>query len=252
VLKGAMLLRVWSTDRYRATWDLDLLGRGEASPEAIAEAVRDLCAVDCDDGIVFDPASVSALPIRVAREYGGIHVTLTAGLDGALIPVRIDVAFGDAVVPAPGYATYPVLLDLPAPHVLAYPREAVVAEKIEAMATLGVLTSRMKDFYDIHALATEYAFDGTLLSRAITATFERRRTPAPVPGLLVLTPEFLDAPERRIQWRAFRRRSRLAQAPEGIGELGDRLRQFIEPPLAAIREGLHFEQRWQPGGPWRA
>jgi hypothetical protein len=35
VLKGAMLLRVWSEQPYRATRDLDLLRRGEDSFDAI-------------------------------------------------------------------------------------------------------------------------------------------------------------------------------------------------------------------------
>ena len=102
-----------------------------------------------DDGLRFDPQGVQAGAIREEMEYGGIRVRLTATLDGARIPLQIDVGFGDAVTPRPEEVDYPTLLDLPAPHLRVYPRESVVAEKFQAMVHLGMANSRMKDFYDV-------------------------------------------------------------------------------------------------------
>ena len=250
VLKGAMLFRVWSEGSHRATWDLDLLGRNVHAVPEVVSVIRDLCRIPVGDGIVSDPASVTGEEIRDADEYAGVRVRLVARLDEARIPMQVDVGFGDAVVPEPTLQRYPTLLDHPPPHILVYPREAVVAEKCEAMVSLGVTNSRMKDFYDVYQLASSFAFEGSSLARAIRATFEQRGTPFPGSDPLVLTPGFLGAPERQTQWRAFLRRGRL-DAPPDAGELAEVLGRFLKPVLQAAAQGEGFAAKWSPGGPWR-
>lgn len=250
VLKGAMLFKMWPGELHRATWDLDLLGRGPSAVADVLAVVRELCMIECPDGIVFDPASAAGEEIRAADEYAGVRVRLQARLDEARIPVQVDVGFGDAIVPAPAREPYPALLDHPPPHILVYPREAVVAEKLEAMVSLGVTNSRMKDFYDVQMLASRFAFDGSALAQAVRATFLRRGTPFPDGEPLALTREFLAAPERQTLWRAFLRRGRL-EAPPDTGELADALRRFLGPVLASVAGGEDLAASWTPGGPWR-
>jgi hypothetical protein len=98
VLKGAMLFRVWSGTLHRPTRDVDLLGYGEPTPAAVSATIREIIttAVD-DDGIVFVASSVAADEIRESQEYGGVRVTFQAVLDGAVIPMQVDVGFADAV-----------------------------------------------------------------------------------------------------------------------------------------------------------
>jgi hypothetical protein len=250
VLKGAMLFKLWPEVARRATWDLDLLGRGAETVEDVVAVVREVCGIQIGDGIEFDVGSVTGEEIRASEEYAGVRVRLEARLAEARIPVQVDVGFGDAVTPAPARMDYPTLLGHPAPRILAYPREAVVAEKLEAMVSLGVLNSRMKDFYDIGLLASSFTFEGPALVRAVRATFERRATPFPAGKPVALTREFLAAPERRAQWRAFLRRGRLSASLDA-GELADALRRFVGPVLTAAAKGDTFEARWAPGGPWR-
>ena len=250
VLKGAMLFKIWSDVRGRATWDLDLLGRGASEVGAVAAVVHEICSIAVDDGIAFDLGALAAEPIRAADEYAGVRVRLQAGLAEARIPLQIDVGFGDAVVPAPVLSTYPTILDQPAPRILAYPREAVVAEKLEAMLSLGVTNSRIKDFHDVHVLAGTFGFDGPLLVSAIRATFERRKMPWPEGVPLVLTQAFLASPEQQVHWRAFLRRGRLDASPDAAVIAG-RLQQFLMPPLIAAAQGTDFDATWPGGGPWR-
>jgi hypothetical protein len=88
---------------------------------------------------------------------------------------------------------YPTLLELPGPRLLAYPRETVISEKLEAMVKLGIANSRMKDFHDLHSLATTFEFDGKTLTEAVRATFKRRGTELPAGGVpLAFTPEFYE------------------------------------------------------------
>ena len=249
VLKGATLFKLWTDDRHRATWDVDFLGRGASGIADVVGVVRDVCSIAAEDGIEFDVDSIAGDAIRAADEYGGVRVRLEARLAEARIPMQIDVGFGDAVIPPPSRQTYPTLLDHAAPRILAYPREAVVAEKLEAMVSLGVTTSRMKDFYDVHVLASSFAFDGPALVAGVRATFERRATPFPDGVPLVLTRPFLEDPDRRTQWRAFLRRGRL-EGPGDSGDVADALMLFLGPLLAAAAGGDPFHRRWAPGGPW--
>ena len=249
ILKGATLFKLWGGEQLRATWDLDLLGRGTRRVEGVVEVVRALCGVESDDGIIFEGSSVSGEEIRIPDEYSGVRVRLDARIANARIPVQIDIAFGDAVVPAPRWEDYPTLLGHAAPRILVYPIEAVIAEKVEAIVSLGAINSRMKDFYDLHRLGASYEFDGLVLARAVRATFERRRTAFPAGEPLVLTQGFLSAGERNQQWLAFLRRCRLT-APEDAGTLVDDLRTFLLPLLDGAASGTEFRARWRPGGPW--
>lgn len=250
VLKGAMLFKLWSEGLHRATWDLDLHGSGSSEVAGVVAAVRTLCAIDGGDGIVFDSASAVGEEIRADQEYDGVRVRLDAHLAEARIPVQIDVGFGDAITPAPARTPYPSLLDHPPPNVLVYPREAVVAEKLEAMVSLGVTNSRMKDFYDVYVLASRFAFEGPTLASAARATFLRRRTPFPDAGPLVLTEGFLAAHERTTRWRAFIRRGRL-DAPLDVNAMATALRRFLGPVLSAAASKEPLAATWPPGGPWQ-
>lgn len=178
VLKGAMLFRLWADQPHRPTRDLDLLGRGDPSVDRLAAVFRAVCgaAVE-DDGLLFDPATVTAGKIKEDQEYEGVRVECVARLGQARIDLQVDVGFGDAVTPGPVTVQYPGLLDLPAPELAAYPRETVVAEKFQAMVMLGIANSRMKDFFDLWVLARSFTFAGPVLAAAIRATFARRKTP---------------------------------------------------------------------------
>ncbi|MEO7190268.1 MAG: nucleotidyl transferase AbiEii/AbiGii toxin family protein [Vicinamibacterales bacterium] len=197
------------------------------------------------DGLVFDVASISGEEIRAADEYDGVRVRLLARLAEARIPVHVDVGFGDAVVPEPEFRSYPTLLDHEAPRVLVYPPEAVVAEKLEAIVSLGLTISRMKDFYDLQRLSGQFAFDAESLTLSIRTTFERRGTPLPADEPLALSRDFLTAPERQTQWRAFLRRGRLEDAPDAA-ELADTIAGLVLPVLQAAFLGESFRQTWAP------
>lgn len=252
ILKGAMLFPLWGMDEHRPTRDADLLGFGESTEAHLVEVFRDVCRVEVeDDGLRFDPQSVQAGAIREEMEYGGIRVRLTATLDGARIPLQVDVGFGDAISPAPEEVDYPTLLDLPAPHLRVYPRESVVAEKFQAMIHLGMVNSRMKDFYDVWMLSRLFEFDGTTLARAVERTFERRRTAIPAETPLPLTAEFYDDPGKAVQWRAFLGRNGLEGEGTTFETVAGAVEGFLMPVCRAMQAGNRFEATWPMGGPWR-
>jgi hypothetical protein len=196
--------------------------------------VREVCGIEVDDGIEFDPASVTVEEIREDARYGGLRVKLRGRLGNARCTVQLDVGFGDVVTPAPEEVVYPTLLDdHPAPRLLAYPRAAMVAEKLEAMVSLGMANSRMKDYFDVLALAREAAVEGESLADAIAATFTRRGTAIPETLPLGLGDEFTLDPTKQAQWRAFLRKNRL-DAPR-LEEAVAEIRKFVAAPLRQAR-----------------
>jgi hypothetical protein len=254
-LKGASLLTVWMPDPYRATRDVDLLASCDPSDEGLREVLEAICAVPCpEDGLIFVLSSLRLVTIRPEEEYSGKRARFAALLGSTRIGVQLDLGFGDAVVPEPADITYPTLLsDLPAPHLLAYPREAAVAEKFEAMVKLDQRNSRMKDFHDLWALATSFHFEGPVLQAAVAACFQRRGTPwgqeIPTP----LTPGFYRRPELAARWAGYlAREAVLVPPPNRFEEIGEVIQAFLGPLRDSVVEGSPFERLWQPGGPWVA
>ncbi|MFO7957542.1 MAG: nucleotidyl transferase AbiEii/AbiGii toxin family protein, partial [Candidatus Brocadiia bacterium] len=230
VLKGAALFLVWTGEPHRPTMDVDLLADGEDSDEHLESVFRDLCRADVvPDGLQFDESSVAAVPIRGGQEYGGFRVKLTAYLGKSPVRITVDVGFGDAVTPAAQRITYPTLLDFPAPVLRACPRETVVAEKLHAMVVLGMINSRMKDFYDLYVLASGFAYRGSTLCQAVRATFDGRTTDLPAEPPVALTAEFAEDATKQRQWRAFLSRAGIDDAPAELSATVAALAEFLDP-----------------------
>jgi hypothetical protein len=234
-LKGALLFDLWFDMPHRPTRDADFLGFGPADAETLGRAVRSICGIAVDDGMAFDPASIKIEEIREQAGYGGLRVRFVGLLGKARCSVQLDVGYGDAVTPGPDEIVYPTLLeDLPAPRLRAYPRATVVAEKLEAMVSLGMANTRMKDYFDLRALAREGALDAGLLGNAIAATFARRGTALPPAVPLGLSQEFARDAAKLNQWRAFLGKNRL-DAPT-LEEVVAEVRDFLSEPLRLARE----------------
>jgi predicted nucleotidyltransferase component of viral defense system len=223
LLKGALLFTLWYDMPHRATRDADLLGFGASDPDSVAQVFRDIAAVAVDDGIVFDPASVMVEDIRKEAGYGGVRVIIAGDLARARCKTQIDVGFGDAVTPAPVESVYPVLLaDLPAPRLKAYPTYTVIAEKLHAIALLGMTNSRLKDYFDLSVLLERELLDTDLLAQAVKATFERRGMAVPGALPVGLTDEFAQDASRQALWLAFLNKNELI--PEPLPAVVGRLR----------------------------
>lgn len=251
LLKGALLFDIWFDVPHRPTHDADLLGFGSTEIPHLEDLFRRISQIASDDGIVFQANSVKGAEIRKEANYAGVRVTMIGLLDGARCPVQIDTGFGDAVTPRPDSVQYPVILaDMPQPQLRVYPRYTVVAEKLEAIAKLGMLNSRMKDYFDLWVLAGHSDFDGAVLATAIRATFERRGTAIPPDAPLGLTDEFgLDEQKTR-QWQAFLRKNNLEPMP--LTKVIDVLREFLLPVLDTLAAGEEFNRQWRAGKGWDA
>lgn len=210
LLKGALLFDLWYDVPLRPTRDIDLLGFGMAEIPHLIKVFEDLCAIQVEDGINFESASITAEEIRKDANYSGTRVTVVGKIDGAKCTVQVDVGYGDAVTPAPEMATYPVMLEgMPAPELRVYPQYTVIAEKFEAIVSLGMANSRMKDYFDLWVLLRNADLDQRILEQAVRATLARRVTlvPAGVPS--GLTEQFSSDIAKLSLWNAFVTRNKL-------------------------------------------
>jgi hypothetical protein len=246
ILKGAMLFTTWVVDPFRPTRDLDLLAAGDPTADRVLATFQAICTADVeDDGVVFDAAGLQVSTIRNDDAHGGLRVKTTATIDKAKIAIQVDIGFGDAVTPAPVEITFPLLLpDRPAAVLKAYPVETVIAEKFEALVSLGLANTRLKDFYDLWCIAQTFDLQHDLLAEAVHNTFARRQTSLPTAVPAGLSDAFVAS--RAVAWRAFVKRNAAPGVPAELADVVVSLRGFLMPlvdPSAVVR-------RWPPGGPW--
>jgi hypothetical protein len=251
VLKGALMLTVWEAPFTRPTLDIDLLGRIYNRIETIVGVTREICRQEVEpDGLAFDIATIEAKRIAEDADYEGIRVRFRGSLGTARIVMQLDIGFGDVVIPAPESANYPTLLDLPAPQLYGYSKESTIAEKFEAMVKLGVLNSRMKDFFDIWLMSRQFDFDGATLAEAILKTFSTRGTKIPAEPL-ALTGAFAEDTTKAAQWHGFLRKNRLSEASKDLPEVIISISVFLKPILERLTAGRVFKLIWKAPGPWR-
>ena len=249
ILKGAVMLRVWDSPGIRPTMDIDMLGITSNKDSEIITQIRDILAVDVEpDGLDFDSGSIKSQRITEDADYEGMRVRFQGNLEKAIIHMQIDIGFGDVVHPEPEIHELPALLGFPAPRLNCYSRESAIAEKLEAMVKLGILNSRMKDFYDIWQLARLFDFDGVVLTEAIRQTFERRGTKIPT-GIEAFSASFIDS--KQSQWTAFCKRLNQEHVPKKFKDIVMAVNEFLSPAIFYLSSQNLNPEKWKAPGPWK-
>ncbi len=178
-LKGGALLYAFERFDARPTVDIDFLGNQISRDlEQMKTVFAQIASIICEeDGVIFDTDSINPEEISINKQYNGVRIHITAHLDSVKQPLSMDIGFGDVVTPEAQLLEFPLLIDdLPTAVIRAYSLETVVAEKFQAMVALGENNSRMKDFFDVYRILSNYNLDEILLEQAINATFDNRRT----------------------------------------------------------------------------
>lgn len=228
ILKGALLFIAHDFSRSRPTKDIDFLGSSVSNnKEEIEEIIKEILNIECGDGISFDPQEVESEDIVEDGDYHGVRIKFNGYLESARERIQIDIGFGDVIVGGPIEIEFPTLLDFPAPMLQVYSIESAVAEKFEAIVSLQLQTSRMKDFYDILYFAGHYDFRKELLREALNTTFNHRTTDLDLKSK-IYSDEFKTNEKLQKYWVAFLDRSKLT-AEIKFPKVVDKLKAFIEP-----------------------
>ncbi len=233
VLKGGMLVTLWTEDTGRFTRDVDFLAFGPDDEDTLKSAISDILSINAEDGLIFDMDSLTATVIREDQVYGGMRLKTTAYLEKTKIPITIDIGFGDALGDPEFEIDYTSLLDFPPATVRAYSPETVIAEKFQAVVALGVVNGRMKDFYDLWAIRRSVDIDPEALRRTIKTTFERRDTAVPKIRPPGLTQEFATDPIKRTQWSAYAEATELEDI--SLAKIVDDIWAWLEPVCLLVQ-----------------
>jgi predicted nucleotidyltransferase component of viral defense system len=247
VLKGALLLLPYNLPLLRPTKDIDFLAKGTSNdPEAIRNVIEQIAAIEAGDGISFSKANLHVVRIMEGADYEGIRVKIQGRLEEARKVMQLDIAYGDVVTGGPVDMTFPVLMEeQPAPRLKVYSKESSVAEKFESLVKLNILTSRMKDLYDILFMASQSSFELPSLRKAILTTFRHRMTP--IENRKVIFEEaFKSSKEKQTQWSAFLKRNRL-ESFTSFSEAVEHMLIFIDPACSEHLGRSGKRTPWDPG-----
>lgn len=213
VLKGGILFYAWAELKYRPTKDLDFMFYGDLNHEQLLNKIIKICKYSYpEDGIEFQFDSFSIQNIKEDQEYGGVRILFNAKIGTSLTRMMLDVCTGDKIIPSPKELSFPLLLSEQKPVILKmYPMETVISEKVHAMIILDLANSRMKDFFDVYILITEFKaeFKSETLKEAIKSTFTHRKTEIPNASAKVWTDYFFDDKNKKSQWNAFLRKNKV-------------------------------------------
>jgi hypothetical protein len=233
-----MLLSVFG--HRRPTRDIDLLAKGTSNePAAVAALVRGIAVIDADDGVAYDTGQMTTRMMREQDLYAAVRVAVPARVDRARQPLRIDVNVGDPVTPAPTVVSYPALLGEPFP-LLAYPIEAVLAEKLITIVARGDTTTRDRDFADVLLLAGHHDIDAVSLSDAIAATATFRQVELrPISETLLTLGR-----DRQREWLRLIARAGLADLlPSDYTEAIRQVTVFGDPVITSSATSGHWDHR---------
>lgn len=230
ILKGGALLYAHDGFQARPTLDIDFMARRISNDaENIKGIFSEICQIACaEDGVSFDSDTIETGEIAITKEYHGVRVSLMAHLDTAQQRISMDVGFGDVITPYPQQLAFPALIDtVPGTTILTYSLETVVAEKFQAMISLSIGNSRMKDFFDVYQIMTRQDIDAEILGEAIKATFANRDTKY-VENHPLFTEEFFTDTNRNLYWEGFLRRIKFGETLPFVA-VGELIRNRLQP-----------------------
>ena len=173
ILKGGMLVAAFVGVEARATMDIDTTIKG--IPVTIVDMERtitEISNIDLDDNVKFRIKKVSE--IMDEAEYSGIRFSMDALLDGAVMPLKIDISTGDLITPREIAYSYKLMFEDRTIPIMTYPIETVLAEKLETVISRSITNTRMRDFYDIHILLKSQNINADILALALERTAKKR------------------------------------------------------------------------------
>ncbi len=235
-LKGGIFLyAIYNKDYPRSTTDIDLWAdKINGGKENLLNVFTEIFKINADDGLVYDLSTLKAKEITKQDEYQGLNISVKVLLGNIQIPVSIDIGFGDVIVPQKMKIDFPVLLDMPVPRIYSYSLESTLAEKFEAIVSLGLANTRYKDFYDIYVILKnpELETNQETLKEAIIQTFKNRSTG--FDDIVVFEKDFALDEERQKRWTAFTKKKKaLVKVP--FEEVVETIKLNFEPIVEKIK-----------------
>jgi hypothetical protein len=230
ILKGGILLSKY-IEIGRETTDLDFLAQTITNEVGKLKVIFEkIAAIDLQDGFSFRGIQVNDLA-HPHMGYPGVEVSMIANFGKTRFKVAIDIGFGDIVDPV----KYVIPLTSSSKGDLfehcvtlsCYPKEFILAEKLETIIYRGSFNSRMKDFHDLYSMIASLNFPSFHnLEAIICRVFEHRETKLVLP--LFFTEEELS----RMQnfWNEYLRSLRaehMSALPRNIADVISKINNWL-------------------------
>lgn len=245
-LKGGILLyALFDGDFSRATTDIDLLANFiDHDIEHMEKVFREILSMKVDDALAYDlEQRFQVKRITEFKEYHGVNISTMAYLDRTRIPISIDIGFNDIIYPERVIMDFPVLLNEEVPKIYAYSLPSVIAEKFEAIVSLGYLNSRFKDFYDLYVLSKTFSFSGDDVINAMKETFTHRGTA--FDKIVAFQDDFVEDHMRLVRWQSFAKKKK-AMMNVSLKDTIVQMKCFLLPVVHAIQTESSFDLEWKP------
>ena len=242
VLKGGVLLYALFNGNYaRTTADVDLLAEKISNDvEEMYRIFQDILSIKTNDPIIYDLKTLNVTTITEHKKYHGLNVSVLAFLDRTQINLSVDIGFGDVIYPNKVKMDYPVILDDDNPIIYAYSIYSCIAEKFEAIVSLGYDNSRLKDFYDIYVIVSSFDLNGNELFNAIKETFGHRNTK--FDEIVIFENDFLDDIMIK-RWNSFIKKKK-AMMDLSFENTINLINKLLIPIVNALTNDEEFNKYW--------
>lgn len=244
ILKGAFLLMTQNISKFRPTKDIDFLSRSVSSDvKACTLMIKEIAEINSIDGVEFIADKIEGKKIKEGADFDGVRIKLPYKMDTIKGYFSIDIGFGDTITNGPHEIDYPTLLDFPSPTIFVYSFDSAIAEKFEAIVKLNIVTSRMKDFYDLIFIAGNNSFDKKILNKAINETFKNRGTSLEDKNI-IFDVAFKNNQQKQTQWTSFIQLNKLS-LKINFHDAVSKIQSFIEPIFVKETKANWNPQKWK-------
>lgn len=177
ILKGGVLLSSIFGCDMRTTKDIDATLKGiHLNEKTIKEIFEEILSIDINDGCKFKIVSIK--DIRLEEEYNGYRINVFATFDKLKNYFFVEISSGDTITPREIKYKYNSIFEDKQINIIAYTFETILAEKLHAIISKNITTTRAKDFYDVYMLMNKHQNDinNTILIKDVERTFKSRNT----------------------------------------------------------------------------
>ena len=216
ILKGGMLISAMLGIDSRTTMDMDTTIKGfPLTKDNITNIMDEICNIEIDDNVTLKINKVEL--IREDDDYGGYRITFEAKYNNEMpVTMKIDITTGDKITYKEIEYNFTLMLEDRKIQIWSYNVETIIAEKFEAIVKRGVLSTRIRDYYDVYMLVRTQSkiIDEKTLKDAIILTAQHRGTSEIIKEWKKIVEKIANDSKMQQQWKRYQKNNFYAEEIE--------------------------------------
>lgn len=207
ILKGGMLISAMLGIDSRTTMDMDTTIKGfPLTKDNITNIMNEICNIEINDNVTLKINKVEL--IREDDDYGGYRITFEAKYNSEMpVIMKIDITTGDKITYKEIEYSFALMFEDRKIQIWSYNVETIIAEKFETIVKRGVLSTRIRDYYDVYMLINtkKQIIDKKTLKEAITLTAQHRETREIIKDWKKIVEKIANDSKMRQQWKRYQK-----------------------------------------------